>query len=98
MHAFGIESALTRAESADLPVPAGFAVDLAGFDALVRDGTIGKYQVTPRQVIVYLRGLRPGQAVTLKYALRATLPARNIPTSGMTRSASSRQISPNSRA
>jgi uncharacterized protein YfaS (alpha-2-macroglobulin family) len=58
----------------DLPMPAGFAVDPAAFDALVRDGTIGKYQVTPRQMIVYLRGLRPGQAVTLRYGLRATLP------------------------
>jgi uncharacterized protein YfaS (alpha-2-macroglobulin family) len=58
----------------DLPIPAGFAVDADAFDRLVRDGTIGKYQVTPRQVIVYLRGLEPARPLTLRYTLRATLP------------------------
>ncbi|MFO0811133.1 MAG: MG2 domain-containing protein [Gemmataceae bacterium] len=59
----------------DLPIPAGFAVDPEALDALVQAQTIGKYQVTPRQVIVYLRGLKAGESLTLRYALRATTPA-----------------------
>jgi uncharacterized protein YfaS (alpha-2-macroglobulin family) len=58
----------------DLPVPPGFVPDAAGFDRLVASGTIAKYQVTPRQVIVYLLGLGAGETVRLKYDLRATMP------------------------
>ncbi len=55
----------------DLPVPAGFVLDTASLDHLVPD-TIAKYQVTPRQVIVYLRDLRRGRPLELAYMLRAT--------------------------
>ena len=60
----------------DLPVPAGFAVAVEDFDRLVRDHKIAKYQVTARKVIVYLRGLEPGNTFKLDYGLRATLPVK----------------------
>jgi uncharacterized protein YfaS (alpha-2-macroglobulin family) len=58
----------------DLPIPGGFAIDSNDFHALVRANRIDKFQVTPRQVIIYLRALEPGQSVELGYRLRATMP------------------------
>lgn len=60
----------------DLPVPAGFAVNRAGLDAAVKDGRIGKYQVSATQIIVYLRQLSPTEPLELNYSLRATMPVR----------------------
>jgi hypothetical protein len=60
----------------DLPVPAGFAVEDDDFSGLVKAGTIARYQVRPRQVIVYLRGLAPGQPLQLSYRLKATMPVQ----------------------
>ncbi|MFO0843938.1 MAG: alpha-2-macroglobulin family protein [Gemmataceae bacterium] len=58
----------------DLPVPPGFAADSAEWQALVADGTIARFQVLPRSVLVYLRGLEPGRKLELAYTLRATMP------------------------
>jgi alpha-2-macroglobulin-like protein len=60
----------------DLPIPAGFAVAAEDFDRLVAAGSIARYQLTPRQVIVYLRELAPGKPLELSYALRATAPLK----------------------
>ncbi len=60
----------------DLPVPPGFAADTASFAALVQKGTIARYQARPRSVLVYLRGLEPGQPLTLTYSLQATMPVK----------------------
>lgn len=60
----------------DLPVPAGFAVEGADFAKLVEAGAIAKFQVTARQVIVYLRGLEPGKPLKLEYRLHATMPVK----------------------
>jgi hypothetical protein len=61
----------------DLPIPAGFAVATEDFAKLVGDGLIAKYQLNPRSVIVYLRGLEPGKpGLTLRYQLRATMPVK----------------------
>jgi uncharacterized protein YfaS (alpha-2-macroglobulin family) len=58
----------------DLPVPAGFAVETSDFELLVADKKIGRFQVTPRQVIVYLRELS-ATPLQLRYRLKATFPA-----------------------
>lgn len=58
----------------DLPIPAGFAVDAADFDELVRNEKIAKYQLTSRSVILYLRGLEPAAPLALTYELTATMP------------------------
>jgi hypothetical protein len=60
----------------DLPVPAGFAVDLDDLEALRSSGKIAKYQATPRSAIVYLRSLAPAEPLELVYHLRATMPVK----------------------
>jgi hypothetical protein len=60
----------------DLPIPPGFGLAGEDFAGLVKAAAVARYQVTPRQVLVYLRGLEPGQALTLRYRLRAVMPAR----------------------
>ena len=41
----------------------------ADFDQLVSDGTIARYDITPRQVIVYLLGIEAGEKLELNYQL-----------------------------
>jgi hypothetical protein len=60
----------------DLPVPPGFAAETESFAALVKAGTIARYQVRPRTVLVYLRAVQPGRPLVLKYTLRATMPVK----------------------
>ncbi len=60
----------------DLPVPAGFAVDVEDLETLRSSGKIAKYQVTPRSAIVYLRMLGPSEPLELIYHLRATMPVK----------------------
>ena len=55
----------------DLPIPGGFTADPSDFQKLRDAGRIAKYQLTPRSVIVYLRGLEPGKPLQLNYNLRA---------------------------
>jgi uncharacterized protein YfaS (alpha-2-macroglobulin family) len=58
----------------DLPIPPGFAPITDDFTALVQSGAIARYQVRPRQVLVYLRGLDLEKPVKFTYRLRATMP------------------------
>jgi alpha-2-macroglobulin-like protein len=58
----------------DLPIPGGFAIDAGELEELVGSQLIARYQITPRQAIVYLRQLDPGQSLQLRYRLRATMP------------------------
>ncbi|MCC7408740.1 MAG: hypothetical protein IT442_11760 [Phycisphaeraceae bacterium] len=60
----------------DLPIPAGFELRAEDFDALVKAGSIAKYQLTPRSVIVYLRQLTPDQPLELRYRLEPTMPVK----------------------
>jgi hypothetical protein len=60
----------------DLPVPAGFAIDADDLAGMVKAGSIAKFQVTARSAIVYLRDLKPGAPLTLRYHLRATMPVK----------------------
>ncbi len=59
----------------DLPIPPGFRVDAGEWDAMVQSGRIDRYQLTPRQVIVYLRRLEPNQRLVLSYQLQAVTPS-----------------------
>ena len=45
-------------------------------DNAVETGTIDKYTVAARQIIVYMEQLDPGQDVTLTYQLKAKYPIR----------------------
>jgi anti-sigma factor RsiW len=60
----------------DLPVPPGFSPEAQTFANLVNKGVIARYQVRPRSVLVYLRGLAPGKPLELAYTLRATMPVK----------------------
>jgi uncharacterized protein YfaS (alpha-2-macroglobulin family) len=74
------------AESAliDLGVPPGFSVETADLDALVARfddvpedygfATIERYELTGRQVLVYVSNLRAGQPLSFSYRLRARFP------------------------
>jgi len=58
----------------DLGVPPGFVVQPEALEAAVASGTISKYTVAARQIIVYLEKLAPGRSVRLRYGLRAKYP------------------------
>ena len=60
----------------DLGLPPGFTLLPEDLNALVRNGTIEKYSTTGRQIVVYLRELREGAPVTLRYQLMAKYPLR----------------------
>ena len=55
----------------DLPIPAGFAIDADDLAAAGQAGSIAKFQLTAQAAIVYLRDLKPGAPLTLRYRLRA---------------------------
>lgn len=60
----------------DLPIPGGFAIEAADLDELVTSQGIARYQVTPRQAIVYVRQLERQQTLEFRYRLRATMPVK----------------------
>ncbi len=59
----------------DLPIPPGFAVESDSLQRLIDARQIERYQLTPRQIIVYLRSLEPNRPLTLKYRFKSTVPA-----------------------
>jgi uncharacterized protein YfaS (alpha-2-macroglobulin family) len=59
----------------DLGIPAGFDVEVDSFERLVRDGVIDRYDLTGRQIILYLGALRKGQQIRFSYKLRPRYPA-----------------------
>ena len=62
----------------DLPIPPGFAIEADDLTRLVNAGSIAKFQLRPGAgaAIVYLRDLKPGAPLTLRYRLRATMPVK----------------------
>jgi uncharacterized protein YfaS (alpha-2-macroglobulin family) len=60
----------------DLGIPSGFEVLRDDIDAMVSSGVIAKYDLTPRQIILYLDGLAPDSPLELSHRLRAKFPIR----------------------
>ena len=60
----------------DLGIAPGFEVQTEDFQKYVSDGTIKKFTVAARQVIVYLDKLAPRKPLELKYRLRAKFPLK----------------------
>ncbi len=60
----------------DVGVPPGFTVDSSQLEAKEADGTISKYTVAERQIIIYLLKLDGNATVTLHYALHAKYPIK----------------------
>jgi hypothetical protein len=60
----------------DLGVPPGFTPVTEDLEALKAKGNIQKYQLTGRQVILYLDGLAAHKTLTLTYKLEARYPVK----------------------
>jgi uncharacterized protein YfaS (alpha-2-macroglobulin family) len=60
----------------DLGIPPGFEVQTDGLTELVENGTIKKFNLTNRQIIIYFDKLIPKQPVELKYRIRAKFPIK----------------------
>jgi uncharacterized protein YfaS (alpha-2-macroglobulin family) len=60
----------------DLGVPPGFTVLAEDLSRFVEVGTIARYEVTGRQIIVYVEDLTSGVPLRFQYRLRARFPMR----------------------
>ncbi len=60
----------------DLGIPPGFAVQPADFERLVTERVVQKFEIAPRQVILYFDEVRARQTVEFEYSLRAKFPLR----------------------
>jgi uncharacterized protein YfaS (alpha-2-macroglobulin family) len=60
----------------DLGVPPGFTVLTEDLGRLVDEGVISRYELTGRQIIVYVQDLHFGGALRFSYRLRARFPMR----------------------
>jgi uncharacterized protein YfaS (alpha-2-macroglobulin family) len=60
----------------DLGIPPGFAVEAGDLAELVGSKVIQKYNLTGRQIIVYLETVESGKPVRLTYRLRAKFPIK----------------------
>lgn len=58
----------------DLGLPPGFRLLTEDLDALVAQGIIARYELTGRQILVYLTDVPSGQIYTLPYRLQARFP------------------------
>jgi uncharacterized protein YfaS (alpha-2-macroglobulin family) len=60
----------------DLGVPPGFTVLTEDLSRLVEQGLIARYELTGRQIIIYLENFASGQPLRFNYRLRARFPMR----------------------
>jgi hypothetical protein len=60
----------------DLGVPPGFEVAAEDLDRAVAAGTIARWELTGRQLILYVAKLDPGPPLIVDYGLRAQYPLR----------------------
>jgi A-macroglobulin complement component/A-macroglobulin receptor len=61
---------------ADIGLAPGFTPEPESLAALTARGVLERYEITPRQLILYLRDLPPGQTARLPVRLRARFPVR----------------------
>ncbi|MBA1342515.1 MAG: hypothetical protein C5S52_02835 [ANME-2 cluster archaeon] len=62
----------------DVAVPTGFTPVTASLDALVADGTITRYEIAGRKVIVYVLDLPRGEELSFEMKMRALFPVKAI--------------------
>ncbi len=67
---------LARMVLLDLGIPPGFSVLAEDLTALVEKGLIARYDLTGRQIIIYIENLSSEQTVAFTYRLRARFPMR----------------------
>jgi hypothetical protein len=61
---------------ATLGIPPGFNVSSADLDALVAANTLSKYELTGKQVLLYISQLAPSASLPIVYHLVATMPVQ----------------------
>lgn len=70
------EPGVVKMALVDLGVPPGFTVVTEDLTRLVEQGMIARYELTGRQIIVYLEDLASGAPLDFYYRLRARFPMR----------------------
>ncbi len=70
------KAGVARMTLLDLGVPPGFTVQTEDLDAAVKLKTIARYELTGRQIIIYLEQFDSKKPVTLTYHLKAKFPLR----------------------
>ncbi|MFQ6100242.1 MAG: hypothetical protein ACE5OS_03260 [Anaerolineae bacterium] len=60
----------------DLGVPPGFSVLTEDLSRLVEQGSIARYELTGRQIIIYLEDFSSASPLAFSYRLRARFPMR----------------------
>ena len=60
----------------DLGIAPGFNVDPGDFAEMVGKNKIKKFEITARQVILYIGDVRPGEELTFEYVMRPRYPLR----------------------
>ncbi len=60
----------------DLGIPPGFEVETADLDQLLPSRVLSKYEVTPRQLILYVSSIAPQARAHIQYRLRASMPVK----------------------
>jgi uncharacterized protein YfaS (alpha-2-macroglobulin family) len=60
----------------DLGLPPGFSVNTEDLSRLVEQGLIARYELTGRQIIIYLEDFAYGPPLTFSYRLQARFPMR----------------------
>lgn len=71
-----IKAGTARMTLVDLGIPPGFIVQSEDLDAAVRAKTIARYELTGRQIIVYLEEFDAKKPITFNYRLKAKFPLR----------------------
>jgi hypothetical protein len=59
---------------ATIGIPPGFQVSTGDLDTVVQGGTLSKYDVTGKQLILYVPQIAPSADVKVSYGLTATMP------------------------
>jgi hypothetical protein len=60
----------------DLGVPPGFTVETADLEQLVTDKIIQRYELTGRQIILYIEKMQPKASLEVAYRLQARYPLK----------------------
>lgn len=61
---------------ATVGIPPGFSVVTGDLDAIVQAHTLSKYEVTGKQVVLYISQIAPAGNATIRYGLNATMPVQ----------------------
>lgn len=69
-------SGIVKMAIVDLGLAPGFAVVKEDLESLRTKMLIDRYEVAPRQIILYLRDIKPNKPVKLNYRLRALYPVK----------------------